>query len=119
MKPVMYAAVRRGLLMEELARISGDDEMRNELFICGVFSLLDRMFQLPFNELLKTIPVPERVYQALADNSGPYEPYFRLVQAIEGSSVYDIKDAAEALMMSFGDINSAVIKAMANASQLD
>ncbi|MBI5924425.1 MAG: HDOD domain-containing protein [Aquabacterium sp.] len=119
MKPVMYAAVRRGLLMEELARISGDDEMRNELFICGVFSLLDRMFQLPFNELLKTIPVPERVYQALADNTGPYEPYFRLVQAIEGSSVYDIKDAAEALMMSFGDINSAVIKAMANASQLD
>lgn len=119
MKPVMYAAVRRGLLMEELARISGDDEMRNELFICGVFSLLDRMFQQPFNELLKTIPVPERVYQALADNTGPYEPYFRLVQAIEGSSMYDIKDAAEALMMSFGDINTAVIKAMANASQLD
>ena len=119
MKPVMYAAVRRGLLMEELARISGDDEMRNELFICGVFSLLDRMFQQPFNELLKTIPVPERVYQALADNAGPYEPYFRLVQAIEGNSVYDIKDAAEALMMSFGDINSAVIKAMANATQLD
>ncbi|MGQ0596409.1 EAL and HDOD domain-containing protein [Aquabacterium sp.] len=119
MKPVMYAAVRRGLLMEELARISGDDEMRNELFICGVFSLLDRMFQQPFSDLLKTIPVPERVYQALADNTGPYEPYFRLVQAIEGNSVYDIKEAAEALMMGFGDINQAIIKAMAAAAQLD
>jgi c-di-GMP phosphodiesterase len=119
MKPVMYAAVRRGLLMEELARSGGDSEMRGELFICGVFSLLDRMFQQPFNELLKTIPVPERVYQALADNAGPYEPYFRLVQAIEGSSVYDIKEAAEALFMSFADINTAVIKAMSAASQLD
>ncbi|MBI3380752.1 MAG: HDOD domain-containing protein [Aquabacterium sp.] len=119
MKPVMYAAVRRGLLMEELARISGDDEMRNELFICGVFSLLDRMFQQPFSDLLKTIPVPERVYQALADNTGPYEPYFRLVQAIEGSSVYDIKEAAEALMIGFGDINQAIIKAMAAATQLE
>ncbi|RTL33613.1 MAG: HDOD domain-containing protein [Burkholderiales bacterium] len=119
MKPVMYAAVRRGLLMEELARSSGDSEMRGELFICGVFSLLDRMFQQPFNELLKTIPVPERVYQALADNTGPYEPYFRLVQAIEGSSVYDVKEAAEALFMSFADINTAVIKAMSAASQLD
>ncbi len=119
MKPVMYAAVRRGLLMEELARSSGDSEMRGELFICGVFSLLDRMFQQPFNELLKTIPVPERVYQALADNTGPYEPYFKLVQAIEGNSLYDIKEAADALMMGFGDINSAVIKAMASASQLD
>lgn len=57
--------------MEELAKISGDDEMRNELFICGVFSLLDRMFRQPFSELLKTIPVPERVFQALADQSGP------------------------------------------------
>ncbi len=119
MKPVMYAAVRRGLLMEELARISGDDEMRNELFICGVFSLLDRMFQQPFSDLLKTIPVPERVYQALADNTGPYEPYFRLVQAIEGNSVFDIKEAAEALMIGFGDINTAIIKAMAAASQLE
>ncbi len=119
MKPVMYAAVRRGLLMEELARISGDDEMRNELFICGVFSLLDRMFQQPFSDLLKTIPVPERVYQALADNTGPYEPYFRLVQAIEGSSVFDLKEAAEALMIGFGDINTAIIKAMAAASQLE
>jgi EAL and modified HD-GYP domain-containing signal transduction protein len=119
MKPVMFAAVRRGMLMEELARVSGDEEMRNELFICGVFSLLDRMFQQSFSELLKTIPVPERVYLALADNTGPYEPYFRLVQAIEGNSVYDIKDAAEALMMSFGNINSAIIKAMANAAQLD
>jgi EAL and modified HD-GYP domain-containing signal transduction protein len=119
MRPLMFAAVRRGMLAEELARVSGDDDMRNELFICGVFSLLDRMFQQPFNELLKTIPVPERVYQALAEGSGPYEPYFKLIQAIEGNSLYDIKEAAEALMMSFGDINTAIIKAMAAAAQLD
>jgi hypothetical protein len=29
LKPVMFAAVRRGLLMEELVRGSGDEEMRN------------------------------------------------------------------------------------------
>lgn len=119
MRPVMFAAVRRGLLMEELARIGGDEDMRNELFICGVFSLLDRMFQQPFNELLKTIPVPERVYQVLAEHTGPYEPYFKLVQAIEGSSLFDLKDAADALMLSFDDINPALVKAMAAAGQLD
>ncbi len=119
MKPVMFAAVRRGLLMEELARIGGDEDMRNELFICGVFSLLDRMFQQPFSELLKTIPVPERVYQVLAEHTGPYEPYFKLVQAIEGNSVYDIKEAADNLMLSFDDINPALIKAMIAAGQLE
>ena len=119
MRPVMFAAVRRGLLMEELAKISGDDEMRNELFICGVFSLLDRMFRQPFSELLKTIPVPERVFQALADQSGPYEPYFELVQAIEAGIIYDIKDVADKLLLTFPDLNGAILKAMYNAAQLD
>jgi EAL and modified HD-GYP domain-containing signal transduction protein len=41
------------------------------------------------------------------------------VQAIEGNSVYDIKEAADALMISFCDINAALIKAMASAAQLD
>jgi len=119
MKPVMFAAVRRGLVMEELAKVSGNEEMRNELFICGVFSLLDRMFRQPFSELLKTIPVPERVFQALADQTGPYEPYCKLVQAMEGSDVFDIKDAADHLMMGFSDINHAVLAAMSSASQLE
>jgi EAL and modified HD-GYP domain-containing signal transduction protein len=119
MRPVMYAAVRRGLFMEELARLGGGEEMRNELFICGVFSLLDRMFQQPFADLLKTIPVPEHVYQALVAHEGPYAPYFRLVEAIEGQSAFDIKDAAETLMITFADINTSLLTAMSNASQLD
>ena len=68
----MFAAVRRGLLMEELARGSGDEEMRSELFICGVFSLLDRMFQRAASTACsESIPVPERVYQALAEDARP------------------------------------------------
>jgi len=119
MKPVMFAAVRRGLLMEELVRSSGDEEMRNEMFICGVFSLLDRMFKQSFAELLKTIPVPERVYQALVDGSGPYQPYFALVQAVENESLYDFRAAAEALMMSVSEINRCVLSALTSASQVD
>lgn len=119
MRPVMYASVRRGLLMEELGRCSGNDELRSELFICGVFSLLDRMFRQPFSELLRTIPVPEQVFQALAEHTGPYEPYFQMVQAIENGIVYDIREAAESLMLSFDDINAALLRAMNTASQLD
>ncbi len=118
-KPVMFAAVRRGLLMEELVRSTGDDEMRNEMFICGVFSLLDRMFRQPFDELLKTIPVPERVFQALAQNTGPYQPYFELVRAIESESLYDVTAAADALMVSVTEINRAELRALTSAAQLE
>jgi len=119
LKPVMFAAVRRGLLMEELARSSGDEEMRNEMFICGVFSLLDRMFRQPFSELMRTIPVPERVYQALVDGSGPYHPYFELVRAVEAESLFDFRAAADNLMMSVSEINRAELRALTAAAQLD
>jgi len=119
MKPVMFAAVRRGLLMEELVRSSGDEEMRNEMFICGVFSLLDRMFKQPFSELLQSIPVPERVYQALVDGSGPYQPYFALVQAVENESLYDFRAAAETLMLSVSEINRCILSALTSASEID
>jgi len=115
----MFAAVRRGLLMEELARSVGDEEMRNEMFICGVFSLLDRMFNQPFAELLKTIPVPERVAQALVHGAGPYFGYLELVQAVESESLFDVRATAEKLMLSVAEINAAQLRALGAAAQLD
>ena len=119
LKPVMFAAVRRGLLMEELARGTGDEETRNEVFICGVFSLLDRMFQQPFEELLSTIPVPTRVYQALVEHAGPYEPYMNVVRAIESESLFDFREAADSLMMSVSEINRAQLRALMAASEIE
>ena len=93
--------------------------MRNEIFICGVFSLLDRMFAQPFAELLKSMPVPERVRQALVDDAGPFQPFLELVRAIEAESVYDIRSAAEALLMGPQEINRAELRALAGAAQLE
>jgi EAL and modified HD-GYP domain-containing signal transduction protein len=117
--PVMYAAVRRGLLMEELGREQGDAEMRGEMFICGVFSLLDRLLQQPFSELLPNVPVPERVAQALRGEGGPYQPYLELVRAIEQESVYDLREKADALMLGPTTVNRAVLVALRAARQLD
>ena len=119
LRPVMFAAVRRGLLMEELVAGSGDDEMRSEVFICGVFSLLDRMFGEPFSKLLGSIPVPERVYQALVKNEGPYQPYLAMVRAAEGESVFEYREAAEQLLMTVAEINRAQLRALMGAAVLE
>ena len=118
LKPLMHLAVRRGLLMEEIARPGGDDALRNELFICGVFSTLDRMIGQPFDQLLKTIPVQESVAQALADDTGPCAPFLALARAVETESAYDIRECAETLMMSVGDVNRALAKALVHAHSL-
>ena len=119
MRPIMFAALRRGLLMEELARDSSDAELRDEMFICGLFSLLDHMLKAPFEKLLQSIPVPERVRQALADDSGPFQPYLALVRAIEAESVFDYRECADALMLSAGEVNACVLRALAKAAQLE
>jgi EAL and modified HD-GYP domain-containing signal transduction protein len=116
---LLYGAVRRGLLMEELGRTQGDAEMRGEMFICGVFSLLDRLLQQPFSELLPNVPVPERVQQALRGDGGPYAPYLELLRAIENEAVFDIREQGEALMLGPGEINRAVLTALHAARQLD
>ncbi|HKX40728.1 MAG TPA: HDOD domain-containing protein [Burkholderiaceae bacterium] len=119
LKPVMFAAVRRGLLMEELSRGVADEEMRNEVFICGVFSLLDRMFQQPFAQLLDSIPVPERVRQALAEETGPFRPYLEVVRAIENESLFEFREAADQLMMSVNEINRAQLRALMQAAEIE
>ena len=124
----MYAAVRRGLLMEELGRDQGlgadSSEVRGEMFICGVFSLLDRLLQQPMSDLLPSVPVPERVQQALRGEGdpaggGPYAPYLALVKAIEHESLYDMRELSESLMLGAGAVNRALLRALLAARQLD
>ena len=118
-RALMHAAVCRGLLMEELARGNGDAEMRGEMFICGVFSLLDRLLQQPMAELLASVPVPDRVQRSLREEGGPFEPYLALVRAVEQESVYDIRECTEALMLGPAEVNRAVLVALRSARQLE
>ena len=118
-RPLMRASVYRGFLMEELGRNSGDDEMRSEMFVCGVFSLLDQMLRQPFSELLKSVPVPDRVASSLLHAEGPYAGYLRLVRALEQSSPPDIRERAGELFLTQGEVSRAVLAAMAGARQVE
>ena len=63
--------------------------------------------------------MPQRVYQALVDAEGPYQPYFELVKSVESESLFDFKAAADTLMMSVSEINRAELRALTAAAQLD
>lgn len=119
MRPVMFGALRRGLIMEELSKSMDDSEVRDEMFICGLFSLLDHMLKQPFEKLLQSIPVPERVRQALVDKTGPYKGYLDLVQAIENESVFDVRASLDSLMLGADEVNHAVLRALHKAAQLE
>ena len=116
---LMHAAVRRGLMMEQLAFGQDNPEVRGEMFICGVFSLLDRLLNQPFSDLLGSLPVPQRVQQALAGEGGPYGPHLNLVRAVEQEAVFDIRDGADTLLLGLAEVNHAVLRALLSARELD
>jgi EAL and modified HD-GYP domain-containing signal transduction protein len=119
LRPVNFAALRRGLLMRNLASAGSAAETRGELFMCGVFSLLDRMMGQPLGEALSTLAVPERVRAALVDGVGPYQPLLELVRAIESESAPDIRAARDAAYIDPLDINRALLKTLSLAATLD
>ena len=55
---------------------------------------------------------------ALLEQSGPYQPFLELVRAVENESIFDIREAAERLLLDGGEINRAVLAALAAAAQL-
>lgn len=119
LRPLVFAAVRRGLLMEELGRGRVDADVRGEMFICGLFSLLDRLLQQPMDDLLRSVPVPDTVRAALTGAGGPHEPYLQLVAAIEMESRFDIGEAADRLLISSAEVNRSLLATLKSARQFD
>lgn len=117
-RPTMAVAARRGLIMEEIARNFGDEGMRSEMFICGVFSLLDRLLQQPMSDLMHSVPVQHSVQESLIGD-GPYRHHLSLVQAVEQASVYDIRESAERVLVARSELNRAVLRALSVARELD
>jgi EAL and modified HD-GYP domain-containing signal transduction protein len=118
-RPLLYAAVRRALVMEELGRPQRDSAVAGEMFLCGLFSLLDRLLAQPMDELLASLPVPERVHAGLSGGGGPYAGYLALVRAMEQAVPSDILEAADTLLLAPAELNRALLAALAAANSLD
>ena len=118
-RPLLFAAMRRGLLLETLVGDSDDTGMRGEIYICGIFSLLDRLLQQPMASLLQSVPMPDRVNLALRGQGGPFAPYLALACAIEQESMLDIRECTERLFMGPAEVNRALMRSLGAARLLD
>jgi len=118
-RPLLHLAVRRGFIMEELVISTGQEDLRSEMFICGVFSLLDKMLRQPFEDLLEHVPMPSRVQVSLLGAGGPYDQYLALMIALERSSFVDVRELADRLSIPVADVNRAVVAALVSARELE
>ncbi|SFD45170.1 EAL and HDOD domain-containing protein [Massilia yuzhufengensis] len=113
---LMETAVVRGRLAELLGASALRGEGEN-LFVCGMFSLLDRLLGLPMAEVLETVPLPEEVVRALIGREGRYGPYLALAEACELNSNL-VASLAASLDISPLDVNRAHLSALAWAQSV-
>ena len=79
--PVRYGMVMRARLAQHLLDTGSDDNLRSEVFLTAVFAQLDRLLQKSLPELLGRLPLPERAYDALLRETGPYNAYLEVSRA--------------------------------------
>lgn len=80
---LMENALVRARFTELCAADSLSKNEQDELFITGIFSLLDVLLRLPMDKVLEQMNLPPLVVEALLHNNGKYAPYLGLAIACE------------------------------------
>lgn len=114
---LMETAVVRGRLAELLGLAALGKSAGENLFVAGVFSLLDRLLGLSMQQVLATVQLPADVVQALLTRDGLYGPYLALAEACELNSTL-VSSLAESLDLSPLQVNQAHLSALAWAQSV-
>jgi c-di-GMP-related signal transduction protein len=114
---LLETAVVRGRLAELLGQAAlGASEAEN-IFVAGMFSLLDRLLGIPMQEVLANIQLSDEVVAALLARSGKYGQYLALAEACELNSDL-VASLAASLKLSPEEVNKAHLSALAWAQNI-
>ncbi|VTU22572.1 HDOD domain protein [Variovorax sp. PBL-H6] len=114
---LMKKAVLRGRFVELMGRGMLPASDADNLFVVGMFSLIDRLLGVPVREVLGKVQLSEAVEQAILTREGAYGPFLALAESCEEDGAR-AASMAEALFMSAEQVNAAHLSALAWAQDL-
>ncbi|MBL8505061.1 MAG: EAL domain-containing protein [Methylobacillus glycogenes] len=109
---LMKTSITRGRLTELLGEGYFDKTGRDNLFVVGVFSLLDRMLEMPMEKVLEKIDLPEAITDALLHRSGIYGPFLELAEACENQDDSRIIALADSVQLDHNKVNDCHIASL-------
>lgn len=114
---LMQTAVIRGRFAELLGATFLPKNEAENLFVAGMFSLLDKLLGVPMEVVLEKIQLSESVTQALLSREGIYGPFLALAEACELSSP-ELESMATSLCIGAKQVNQAHMTALVWAQSL-
>ncbi|WP_027469246.1 EAL and HDOD domain-containing protein [Deefgea rivuli] len=109
---LLKTAVTRGRLVELLGAHLLDGQDKDNLFIVGMFSLLDVLLDMPMDKILETLILPESVSDALMEHSGIYGPFLELAEACEDPEMAEVPRLCEQLQITPDMLNRSHVQAL-------
>ena len=111
-------ALTRARFMESLAGKGGVPALADQLFITGLFSLLDVMMDRPLLDVLKQVSLPDAVSAALKGEAGAMRDALLLGIAVESATPDAMNAAAAQCGLDAATVTELTIDAMAWSQQV-
>ena len=111
--PIRTSLVLRGRLMEYLCEAGIENELRREVYLCGVFSQLDLLLGEPLGAAIHRLPLPGRIASAVVGQTGPYAAWLAVASAMESSNTRMIREVCRAHQMPEDAVNRALLRTLA------
>jgi len=109
----------RAQLCQLLASAGKQQVDESQIFLLGLFSLLDAMLDIPMAELTQKLPLTEELKNALNERKGPLAPYLQAVVAYERGDFQACADLLQILAITPEVMINAYFKALAWADLFD
>ncbi|MGJ7580237.1 HDOD domain-containing protein [Variovorax sp. RHLX14] len=113
LRPVNTAMVLRGHLMEHLMDAGIEDDLRREVYLCGLFAQLDLVLDEPLRASFARIPLSDRILSAAMSGTGPYAPSLQVAFALESDDPTMVRTLRQSYEMGTEDINRALLRTLA------
>lgn len=109
---VMEGALVRARFLELLGALRGERDPAAQLFVLGLFSMLDLALQVPLEDAIKPLKLSEPMQDALLHQRGPMAPYLELVIAFERGDTERVSSFAQVLGIDAGELNRLQFEAL-------
>ncbi len=110
---LLKTAVTRGRFAELIGQILRHRSNNDDLFITGMFSLLDVLLDMPMEQVLEHLVIPDNVREALENHRGIFGSILQLVVACEDPQMQDVTRLSAEVGISPAEVNEAHLAALA------
>ena len=114
MQPVRESMVMRATLMAHLLDAGIENDLRREIYLCGLLSRLDDLLGEPLGTILRRLPLSERIYDATVLRTGPYAGGLQMACALETEDASAIRSLCETYEMDIEEVNRALLRVLAD-----